>query len=214
MRKTNIIFGLFAAVFALFVFSGCSKEDNASKMEAKTGSFDINFFRDATTTNPECFVDFYNLTSYTQSGAKAHAATIDAFVYDRSRFPVSSTDVVFQSMKNFGLGAIDGYTQFDNVVGAEAFTAYNPSTFAPVSITAVDFNNIRYNDDIAAIFAAKALNDGYEDMSIPAVDLGLITKYYYFRCFHNGKRGFFRVISSNYASGNNMRIEVKVEKWF
>jgi hypothetical protein len=75
----------------------------------------------------------------------------------------------------------------------------------------VEFGSIKYNHDIAGLFARKALNGGYADLGIPAQLLKDANKYYQFVAA-NGKKGFFHVTSSNYMPGSTMTIEVKVQQ--
>jgi len=203
------------AIWALLIMvpgqAGAQKTTKPVPVPARIHNIPVHWFLDATTPNPAAFIDFYNGASYTQDAAIAHAASIDAFCYDRSHLAVSFQEVDLINMTNFGNGNFHVADTFHAVLGNPSFGAYTTSTFSDVSMTPVEFSKIKYNADIAALFRAKSLNGGYADLGIPARDLLNSNKYYQFVCA-NGKRGFFHVTGANYLPGSTMTIEVKVEQ--
>ena len=200
-----IISGIFATI------TSCNKNGPAS-VSVRTNTFTINWFRDSTTPNPTAFIDLYNGKSYTMSGAVAKADSIDLFCYDHSALAVSGQDISLINMVFFGQSYYPAAGSFQAVVGAQAMSTYNASTVSEVSMTAADFNGIKYNSDISALIASRALNGGYTDIDIAATDLGNSLKYYQFVCAKTSKRGFFHITSSNYLPGGTMTIEEKVEQ--
>jgi hypothetical protein len=195
----------------LITISSCTKNGPAS-IPVRTNTFSVNWFRDSTTSNPTSFIDLYNGKAYTMSAAVSRADSIDLFCYDHSALPVSGQDISLINMVFFGTSNYGAASSFQSVVGAQALNTYNASTVSEVSMTAADFNGIRYNADIANLFATRGFNGGYTDIDIAATDLGNSLKYYQFVCAKTGKRGFFHIISSNYLPGGTMTIEEKVEQ--
>lgn len=211
MKKSTKMLIVPVLAMLLLGINSCKKNDPV-RTQVKTHTIAVNWFRDSTTTNPTAFIDFYNGVAYTQSNAQTHAASIDAFCFDRSQLIVSATEVDMVNMVNFGNSNYAAYDAFNAVVGTGAFSTYTSSTFSEIAMTPVEFNNITYNTDIAQLFSDKGLNGGYGDMAIQSSDLTNTSKYYQFVCSTNGKRGFFHVTSSNYLPGGTMSIEVKVEQ--
>lgn len=195
----------------LTVTPGCKKKDK-DKITVRTHTFAINWFRDASTANPEAFVDLFNGKSYNQANASLKADSIDFFIYDRSALLVSSQTLSVINMAFYGANNYSAYDTFNAVVGVIPFTSYNASTMSEVAITSTEYSSIVNNEDIANLFASKSLNGGYTDVDIAATDLTATTKYYMFKCAKVNKRGFFRVVSSNYLPGGTMSVEVKVER--
>ncbi len=140
------------------------------------------------------------------------ADSIDFFIYDRSALIVSSQTLSVINMAFYGANNYSAYDTFNAVVGVVSFPVYNSSTMSEVAITSTEYNDIINNEDIANLFSSKALNGGYTDIDIAATDLTATTKYYMFYCAKVNKRGFFRVVSSNYLPGGTMSVEVKVER--
>lgn len=209
--KTITFISIFIAATLLTVTPGCKKKDK-DKITVRTHTFAINWFRDASTANPEAFVDLYNGKSYNQANASLKADSIDFFIYDRSALLVSSQALSVINMAFYGANNYSAYDTFNTVVGVVPFTNYNASTMSEVAITATEYNDIVNNEDIANLFSTKSLNGGYTDIEIAATDLTATTKYYQFYCAKVNKHGFLRVISTNYLPGGTMTIEVKVER--
>ncbi len=208
MKKLIILLVLCAATTGM---DGCKKSDDPTQINVRTSNISVNWFRDASTPNPTAFIDFYNGVAYTESNATVHAGSTDAFVVDHGIGPVIFQEIDFRNMTLFGTGDFYSKDTFTAVVGMQAFSTYTASTFYQVSMSSVEFNNIRYNSDIASLWATKGLNGGYANMVITAADLTNTLKYYQFVCA-NGRRGFFHVASSNYLPGSTMVMEVKVEQ--
>lgn len=210
MKNTkHIVLFILSVAFFSFV-SSCKKDKN--KTEVRTHTFAINWFRDASTPNPEAFVDLYNGKSYNQANAVLKSDSIDFFIYDHSALIVSSQSLGVINMAFYGNNNYAAYDTFNAVVGVVSFPTYNSSTVSEVSITSTEYNDIVNNEDIANLFSTKALNGGYTDVEIAATDLTATTKYYQFYCSKVNKHGFLRVVSSNYLPGGTMTIEVKVER--
>ena len=207
LKQTPVLLLLIAVLMTTF---SCNK--SAPSPKVKTGTFTINWFRDSTTTNPTAFLDLYNSKSYTMSGAAAKPDSIDLFIYDRSVLASSSQAISVINMVFFGNSNYSSAASFQAVVGTQALSTYNASTVSEISMTPAEFSGITYNSDIASLFASKALNGGYTDIDIQAIDLTNTLKYYQFVCAKSGKRGFFHVTSSNYLPGGYMTIEEKVEQ--
>lgn len=209
--KNIKFFSLLIIVSAfLSIAIGCKKDKN--KITVRTHTFAINWFRDESTANPKAFVDLYNGKSYNQANAVLKSDSIDFFIYDHSALLVSSQSLGVINMAFYGNNNYAAYDTFNAVVGVVAFPSYNSSTMSEVSITSTEYNDIENNEDIANLFSTKSLNGGYTDIEIAATDLNAATKYYMFNCSKVGKRGFLRVVSSNYLPGGTMTIEVKVER--
>ncbi len=200
---------LFVSTFLIIAF-GCKKDKN--KIKVRTHTFAINWFKDASTSNPSSFIDLYNGKAYNQADAVLKSDSIDFFIYDRSALLVSSQALSVINMVFYGNNNYSAYDTFNTVVGVVSFPNYNNSTMSEVAITSTEYNEIENNDDIANLFTEKSLNGGYTDIDIAAADLTATTKYYMFNCTKVSKRGFFRIVSSNYLPGGNMTIEVKVER--
>ena len=207
--KTALLFVLLSGI--CFTINSCTKNGPAS-ISVRSSTFSVNWFRDSTTPNPASFIDLYNGKAYTMSAAVAKADSIDLFCYDHSALAVSGQNISLINMVFFGASNYGAAASFQSVVGAQALSTYNASTVSEVSMTAADFNGIRYNSDIASLFATRAFNGGYTDIDIAATDLGNSLKYYQFVCAKTGKRGFFHITSSNYLPGGTMTIEEKVEQ--
>ena len=202
---------LLPVIVLLAVATGCKKSDSNQGPKILTHTVTVSWFRDSTTANPAAFLDLYHGVAYTSANAALKADSIDLFVYDNSALTISSTTLGVIDMVFFGNNNYAAYSSFNQVVGVVPFSNYNASTVSEVAITPADFNNINYNVDIASLFASKALNGGYTDITINSTDLTTL-KYYQFVCAKTGKRGFFHVISSNYLPGGYMTLEIKVEQ--
>lgn len=202
---------LFIAILIMAI-SSCKKNNTTASPAVRTNTFTVNWYRDSTTANPTAFIDLYNGKAYTMSGAVPRADSIDLFCYDHSALQVSGLNISLINMAFFGNGTYAAQQSFQNVVGAQALSVYNTSTVSEVSMTPSEFSSIRYNSDIAYLFASKALNGGYSDIDIQSTDLNNTLKYYQFVCAKTGKRGFFHITSSNYLPGGTMTIEEKVEQ--
>ena len=201
---------LLLATIILAAAWGCKKSTTQGP-KVLINTVTVNWFRDSTTANPKAFLDLYHGVAYTMSAAALKADSIDLFVYDNSALNISSTTLGVIDMVFFGNNNYAAYNYFNQVVGVIPFSNYNASTVSEVAISPTDFSRITYNADIASLFASKALNGGYTDISINSTDLTSV-KYYQFVCAKTGKRGFFHVISSNYLPGGTMTLEIKVEQ--
>jgi|GEM_PF-3921485 len=225
MKKLNLFDGI-VLLFASFIFlNSCNTSDDPARVAVKSYDLTVNWFRDNTTPDPTAFIDFYNGKAYTMKQVAnvdtppvntimLRAQYIDAFCFDRSSLIVSSQEVDFINMATFKLNSYPAYDTFNKVVGViEPLSDYPASTFSRVdNVSLGDFNSIQYNDDINALFQAKALNGGYPDMGVFASDITNNTIVYQFKCGHNQKRGFFIIKSSNYLPGGTMTLSVKVEQ--
>lgn len=211
MKYTKHIL-LLALISGLILFiAGCGKNGPTSPA-VRSNTFAVNWFRDSTTANPTAFLDLYNGKAYTMSSAAAKPDSMDLFCYDHSALPVSGQNISLINMVFFGQGNYPAASSFQAVVGTQAMSTYNASTVSEVSMTAADFNGIKYNSDISTLFTTRGYNGGYTDIDIYATDMGNSTKFYQFVCAKTGKRGFFHIISSNYLTGGTMTIEEKVEQ--
>ena len=210
MKKINYLSFVLLGICLVILVDSCKKEP--AGISVRTHSTTLNWYRDSTTVNPSCFLDLYHGKSYTMSQAAAHPDSIDFFLYDRSQLLVSSQTISVVNAIFFRDNNYSVYESFRDHVGILPMSVYNASTMSEVSITATEFNNIRYNSDIDNLFTSKALNGGYTDIDIAAVDLNNTSKYYQFYCEGVNKRGFFHVTGNNYMPGGNMTLEIKVQE--
>ena len=206
----NLKVSLIAVTLLIFV-SSCKKDD-PTEIDVRNHTTTVNWYRDASTANPTCFLDLYNGKSYTMAVAATRPDSVDLFIYDRSQLIVSSQAIALINAVFFSSNNYAAYEPFNMDVGVLPLSVSNASTVSEVAITTSEFNDIRFNSDIDKLFSSKALNGGYTDIDIAATDLNATTKYYQFYCEGVNKRGFFHVVSNNYLPGGTMTLEIKVQE--
>ena len=194
----------------MLVLNSCTRDP--LEISVRTHTTTVEWFRDAGTSNPKCFIDFYNGKAYTMAQAAAMPDSVDIFISDRSEQIVSGQSLSLVNLIFFSNNNYPTYDSFRVDVGILPLSVYNASTVSEVPITAAEFNTIATNTDIENLFSSKALNGGYTDIEIAAVDLNSTSKYYQFYCEGVNKRGFFKIVSNSYNPGNSMTISIKVEK--